>query len=471
MDDVDVVVVGGGISGLSAARDLHRSGCRVRLLEQSDRCGGVIVTERTDGFVIDAGPDTLLGHKPSALALCRELGLEHSLTPPLAPRTTFIVRRGALRPLPETSAFGFPSDWRSLVTTRAFSWAGKVRMAAEPLMPAAPRDDESIASFVGRRFGREAVTYLAEPLLAGLHKGDAARLSMHALFPTFVQAERTHGSVVRSWRRHQGRGGGTGSMALTSGMATLVDALRDSLPGHVVHSGARVQAVERAGEEGFTTMPVEGTPVRSRAVVLAVPPPVVHAITIRLHPGLARLCGEIRCASSVSVALGYHREAVPRSLRGWGVVVPAHAGLRTSTISWVSSKWPGRVPPGFVLLRASLGGPRHADAANEPEAALVAQAHADMQQLLGVTRAPTLARVYRWPSAIPQFEVGHLDRLAAIEHCLKATPGLFVTAAGFRGVGLPDCIADARRTAADVARLLQTPTTLEHRIVGEPTAP
>jgi oxygen-dependent protoporphyrinogen oxidase len=470
MDDVDVVVVGGGISGLSAARDLHRSGCRVRLLEQSERCGGVIVTDRTDGFVIDAGPDTLLGHKPAALALCRELGLEPSLTPPLAPRTTYVVRRGALRGLPETSAFGFPSDWTSLLTTRAFSWAGKLRMAAEPLMPPAPRDDESIASFVGRRFGREAVTYLAEPLLAGLHKGDAARLSMHALFPTFVHAERTHGSVVRSWRGHQARATGTGSMALTAGMRTLVDALRDALPCDVVRSGARVQVVERAGASRFAAKLADGTSVRSQAVVLAVPPPAVHAITRHLHPGLARLCGEIRCESSVSVALAYRAEVVRRELHGWGVVVPADARLHTSTISYVSSKWPGRVPPGFVLFRASLGGARHPGVVDEPEAALVAQVHGDMQRLLGVTAAPALARVYRWPSAIPQLEVGHLSRLAAIEHLLRATPGLFVTAAGFRGVGLPDCIADARRTAAAVARLLRTDANPEGRIGGNATA-
>jgi oxygen-dependent protoporphyrinogen oxidase len=201
MTDVDVTIAGGGISGLSAARELCRAGFSVRLFEREDRCGGVVRTDRIDGFTIDVGPDTLLGHKPAAIGLCRELELEPSLVPPLSPRTTFVVRGGRLRALPETSAMGLPTSLRTLATTRAFSWHGKVRMAAEPLMPGTTASDESIASFVGRRFGREAVAYLAEPLLAGLHRGDADRLSMRALFPSLADAERTYGSIARSWRQ------------------------------------------------------------------------------------------------------------------------------------------------------------------------------------------------------------------------------------------------------------------------------
>lgn len=453
-DDVDVVIVGGGISGLSAARDLYLSGCRVRLLEQSGRCGGVIVTDRTDGFVIDAGPDTLLGHKPAALVLCRELGLESRLTAPLAPRTTYVVRDRVLRALPETSAFGFPTDWTSLLSTRAFSWAGKVRMAAEPWVRPARRADESIASFIGRRFGQEAVTYLAEPLLAGLHKGDAARLSMRALFPSFVDAEHTYGSVVRSWRHRTARQSGPGSMSLTGGLQTLVEALHDALPRDVVCHGATVHAVGRGRTRGFVTRLADGRAIRARAVILAVPPAVVSRIAADLHPELSALCGAIRSESSVTVALAYPRATVGAALRGWGVVVPPPAGLRTSAVSWVSSKWPGRAPPGVVLLRVSLGGHHHPRAVHEAADTLVSQAHEDLRALLHVTGPPTLSRVYRWPHTIPQFDVGHLARIVAVEKCLDRTPGLFVSASGFRGTGLPDCIADARRTAGQVVHLL-----------------
>jgi Flavin containing amine oxidoreductase len=232
MSDVDVVIVGGGISGLSAARELCRQGFRVRLLEREAQCGGVIQTRRVGNCVVDVGPDTLLGHKPAALALCKELGLEDQLVGPGSPRTTFVLRSGKLQPLPETSMLGLPANWTSLIGTRAFTWRGKLRMAAEALVPPARLAvDESIASFVGRRFGGEAVKSLAEPLLAGIHRGDASRLSMRALFPALLDAERQHGSVVRALSRKKPGSGRAGSMSLRGGIGQLVERLEGSLPG------------------------------------------------------------------------------------------------------------------------------------------------------------------------------------------------------------------------------------------------
>jgi oxygen-dependent protoporphyrinogen oxidase len=205
--------------------------------------------DRSDRRVHDrCRADTLLGHKPAAIGLCRELDLEPSLVPPLSPRTTYVVRGGQLRALPETSAMGLPTSLRSLATTRAFSWHRKVRMAAEPLMPGTTAPDESIASFVGRRFGREAVAYLAEPLLAGLHRGDADRLSMRALFPSLADAERTYGSIARSWRRApRPAGSRVGSMSLRAGMGQLVERLRADLPAGVIVPGARSSASNGSG--------------------------------------------------------------------------------------------------------------------------------------------------------------------------------------------------------------------------------
>jgi protoporphyrinogen/coproporphyrinogen III oxidase len=453
MDDVDVVVIGGGISGLTAARALCLAGLRVRLFEREARCGGKIRTEHAGGFVIDSGPDTLLGHKPAAIALCRALGLDAALMPPLAPRTTYVVRQGRLRALPETSAFGFPTDWKTLLTTRAFSWRGKARMAAEPLIPRGAQADESIASFVGRRFGAEAVTYLAEPLLAGIHKGNAARLSMHALFPSFVEAERTHGSVVRSWARRQGRATGSGSMSLAEGLGHLVQRLHAALPAGVIRTGAPVRAVERgpAAVSSFTTILADGVTIGSRAVVLAVPPPVVGAVLDGMDAELAGLAAAIRCESSLSVALGYRREEVRRPLQGWGLVVPPGEGLNVSAVSCVSSKWLHRAPAGHVLFRVSLGGTGRPRLMDETDEQLIARAHGDLSQLLGIAGMPVLARAFRWRDAMPQFDVGHLQRLAAIESRLSQRPGLFLSAAGFRGVGLPDCIADAQRVAEHAA--------------------
>ncbi len=455
MTDVDVVVVGGGISGLSAARELCRLGFEVRLLEREARCGGVIRTDRQGEFLVDAGPDTLLGRKPVALALCRDLGLEASLVAPSACRTTYVIRDGEPRPLPEASAFGLPTDWKMLVTTRAFSWRGKLRMAAEPVIPpSTSQADESITSFIGRRFGREAVTYLAEPLLAGLHRGDPGRLSMRTLFPMFVDAEQRHGSVVRALRRSSGNGG-SGSMSLRAGLGELVERLHAAFPAGVVETGCDVRRLEANGS--YAVELADGRRLTARAAILATP---LHA-TARLMRGLnnelAELCGQVRYASCVTVALGYPAGAVRNPLRGWGFVVPAREQRRIAAASWVSSKWPDRAPSGHVLIRASLGGARDPTAIDQTDDALIGWADRDLAELLGISASPVMAHVYRWRDAMPQLEVGHRDRVAAIERHLERMPGLHMTAAGLRGVGIPDCIEDARAIAQRVAERLCTP--------------
>ncbi|HET7617614.1 MAG TPA: protoporphyrinogen oxidase [Vicinamibacterales bacterium] len=447
MPDIDVAIVGGGISGLSAARTLCEHGLRVRLFEREAACGGVIQTEHVDGFVIDSGPDTLLAHKPAALALVRELGLDDRLVAPLPNRTTYVLRRTALRSLPEMSALGLPTSWRTLAAATAFSWRGKLRMAAEPLIPAAaPIDDESIAGFVRRRFGREAVTRVAEPLLAGLHRGDAARLSIRALFPTLANAERTHGSVARAWRRAS-RGGG-GSMSLRDGLAEIAARLQAQLPPQVPVTGTEVAWIERNGS--YTLGLRDGTTITSRAVLLATPAYVTAALTAELDVRLARLCGTIRFAPSLTVALGYRRDRIRHDLGGWGFVVPASERRRIRSATWVSSKWPGRAPAGHALIRVSLDGAGQAEP-DAPNETLAARAHEELRALLGITGDPVVARVYRRARAMPQLEMGHLERMAAIDRRLASVPGLFVSASGFRGVGLPDCIKDARAVAERAA--------------------
>lgn len=244
---VDVAIVGGGISGLTAARMLCARGFDVRLIEREAACGGVIRTDAVYGFVIDTGPDTLLTHKPAAIALVKDLGLESSLVAPLPRRTTYVVRDSTLRTLPETSALGLPIGWKTVVGATAFSLPGKLRMAAEPFIrPAPPADDESIASFVRRRFGREAEQFVAEPLLAGLHRGDPSRLSMRALFPFLAKAERDHGSVTRAWQRMPARGGGSGSMSLREGLSEIPRRMQRDLLPDVLITGSEVVEIRRA---------------------------------------------------------------------------------------------------------------------------------------------------------------------------------------------------------------------------------
>jgi oxygen-dependent protoporphyrinogen oxidase len=351
-----------------------------------------------------------------------------------------------LRSLPETSALGLPTDWKTVVGAQAFSWPGKLRMAAEALIPGAPpASDESIASFVRRRFGREAVTYVAEPVLAGIHRGDAGQLSMRALFPFLAEAERRHGSVARAWRRTPARGSTGGSMSLRGGLGQIVARLQAELPQEVAVPDAEVASVERS--RGFDLRFRNGSSVTARAVIVATPAHATSALARPLDAELSELCRTIRYAPSVTVALGYRRDDVRHPLQGWGVMVPAAEKRRIRSASWVSSKWPDRAPSGHTLIRVSLAaGPSTLEA---PDGTLAAWAHDDLAALLGISGAPALTRVYRRPMAMPQLEVGHLDRMSAIERRLASIPGLFITAGGFRGIGLPDCIADGRRAAHD----------------------
>jgi oxygen-dependent protoporphyrinogen oxidase len=450
-----VAIVGGGISGLAAAYEFHRRGIRFVLFERAARAGGVVLTEQIGGYTIDAGPDALLTQKPAAIALCRELGLGGRLAPQRR-RETFVVRGGRLRKLPDASIFGIPTRWTPFVTTSAFSVAGKLRMAAECLIPGRPQDDESIASFMGRRFGHEAVDYLAEPLLAGIHGGDAERLSMRALFPRFLDFEKSHGSVILGLRRAPApRAGATPFMALPTGMHELTAALIASLPSESIRIGLGVDAIEPSGG-GFHLELSSGEHIRTPAVFMATPPGAAGRLLAGVDRGLAGECRRIRSTSVVTVAVGYPRANVRHPLAGTGCVVPRRERMSVRALSWVSSKWMDRAPDDRVLLRAYVGGGLDPTAIDRDDATIVDGVLSECARLLGIHGTPDLTRVYRWRDATPQQELGHRAIVRGIEDRLLAHPGLVISAAGFRGSGIADCVADARAQAAAYAELAVT---------------
>ena len=446
---VDVAVIGGGIAGLAATYELQLHGLDVRLIEASPRLGGVIQTERTDGWVIDAGPDALLVQKPAAVGLCRELGLDDRLVSTLLPRTAYVLRNGRLRPLAEGSFLGFPVGVGALARTSLFTWAGKLRMAAEIAIPRAHRDDESIASFVRRRFGKEALDYLAEPLLAGIHAGDAERLSMQALFPRLVDAERQAGSVLRSLGALHVRPSPRGAfVSLPGGLGELVDVLSRVLPPDTVRLSARVTELRRAG---VFTIESPGATHRARAVILSVPAYAAAGLLSGFDTTLAGLCDAVPYASTATVAFGYRRDQIRHPLEGSGFVVPRVERNPLLAATWVTSKWPGRAPDGCALVRGFLGGGRDPHRLERSDEELTEIAQDALAETLDIEGDPVVTRLFRFPRQSPQYEVGHLRRVASIEQRLASVPGLFLAGSGFRAIGIPDCIADGRETAARAA--------------------
>jgi oxygen-dependent protoporphyrinogen oxidase len=451
---IDVAIVGGGIAGLAAAWELQKRGVPAQVLEAAPRAGGVVLTERFDGWTIDAGPDSLLVQKPAAVSLCRELGIADRLHPTLLPRTAYVLRDGRLHPLMEGSAFGFPIRVAPLATSSLFSWRGKLRMAMEVAVPRrASGEDESLASFVGRRFGEEAVRYLADPLLAGIHAGDVDRLSTRALFPRLFEVERRTGSIIRAFRALHVKASPQGAfVSLPGGTMELVEALAAALTPGTVQLSSRASDLRRAG--GFAIDTPSGT-VQARAVILAVPAYAAAGLLRSVDTTLAGLCETIPYASTATVAFGYRRERVRHPLNGSGFVVPRVEQSALLASTWVSSKWPGRAPEGHVLLRAFLGGGRDPHRLDRSDAELVDTAREALTEILDIQGDPVFPpRLYRWTRQSPQFEVGHLERVAAIEQRLASVPGLFVTGSGFRAIGIPDCIQDGRDAAAEAARFV-----------------
>jgi oxygen-dependent protoporphyrinogen oxidase len=447
----DVIVVGGGITGLTAAYELQRRGHRAIVLEGSPRAGGLILTDHVDGFTIEGGPDSLLTSKPAALDLARALGLGADIQQTRPPGGAFVLRGGTLYPLPRPSLLGIPLTWRGVATYGLLPAPARARLALEPLVkPRRDPGDESIGSFFRRRFGAKTVDLIAQPLLGGIHAGDIETLSMQSLFPRLLETERTRGSILRS-------GFSAGSaplspfMSLRGGMGTLVEALERQLDPGTVRFDSAVHAIERNVLGGGW----RAGGVEARAVILASPAHAAATLLAPIDAAAAALCRQVPYVSTVSVALAWPRTAIVHPLAGTGFVVARrHSDVRITACTWVSSKWDDRAPAGTALLRAFLGGAHDPGAVSMPDDTLIAIVRADLERVLGITTAPTLARVYRWPNAGAQHTVGHLSRVDEIEQRLAAHGGLFVAGSGFRAVGIPDCVADARKVAAQAATFL-----------------
>lgn len=472
-----VIIVGGGIVGLSTAYYLQEEAraagqpLTYTLLEGEPSLGGNIITEHVDGFVVEGGPDCFLSRKPWAAELCRRLGLGDELMDTNdARRKVFVLNRGRLTPLPDGVMLIVPTRIAPFLISSLISWPGKVRMGLDLFIP--PRrdgGDESVADFVRRRLGQEALDKIAEPLMSGIHVSDPERQSLLGTFPRFRDLELQHGSLIRGMlaqrRRttkdegrtaNDGRGSssvvGPSSLFITlrGGLGQLVQALERALTSGQVVTGARVVGLERQDGVGYRVCTANGATFEAHAVVLATPAFVSAELVSGLIPSLADALTGIRYVATATISLGFRRADVAHPLDGFGFVVPRRERLRVFGCTWTSTKFHHRAPPQALLLRCFVGGPGREELVALRDEELLALVCQELGEIMGLHAQPTLTRVFRWHKANPQYDVGHLDRVREMYAWCEAQPGVFITGSAFEGVGLPDCVRQGKQTASKV---------------------
>ena len=456
-----IAIVGGGISGLSAAFYLEKArACGVELqytlFEGGPRLGVSLSSDRVEGCLVEAGPDSFLTEKPWALSLCKELGIADQLIGSNdAQRKTYIVVNGRLVVMPDGLMFMVPTRLMPTALSPLFSWRTKVRMARELLHPPRPmHDDETVAELVERHFGAEVVDRLADPLLSGVYGGDAASLSARAVLPRFVEMEEKYGSLSRAMlAAHKKMAQAALKQpprplftSLKDGMQQLVEAILGRLDptsirlrNHIRRiypedSGWRV-ATEMNGDENFD------------AVILATPANVAGALLDGVDRVLARNLLDITYTSSVTVTLGYYMDQLKRLPPGFGFLVPRSEGTRMLACTFVHNKFPHRAPEGLGILRCFLGGARDEAVLALADDEMLETVHRELQDIVKLDARPMFARVYRWRGAMAQYETGHIARVERIERRVKEIPGLALAGNAYHGIGVPDCIRSGMEAA------------------------
>ena len=449
-----LTIIGGGIAGLSAAYYATKKlpNAQITLIEASDQWGGKITTDRVtfdDGtFIIEGGPDTFLATKPWGVALCKELGLGERLhgTNPKT-KNTYVLHRDKLEPLPDGLAMMIPTNVQSILKSNLVSWFGKARMGFDFLQPAKTvNGDESLGTFVSRRLGREAYENLIEPLMSGIYAGDGDQLSLASTFPYLRDLELKHGSLARGAlkMRAQSNGKVQGSRSAfltpTTGLAEIVEALVENLKSNNVdlRLNSNVQTLKRSNVQTWDVVLDNGDVIESDAVILATPAYVSGQLLASSDPKLASTLTSIPYASTATVSLAYRQSDLPKPLDGYGYVIPRREGRKALACTWTSTKFPHRAPDGYALIRVFVG--RAGQDIPWDENELLELAKEEVKLTSGVTAEPMLSRVFMWDKAMPQYNLGHPEKLKQIDAALENHPGLALAGNGYRGIGIPDCI-------------------------------
>lgn len=457
-----VVVLGGGISGLAAAnrvRELareRREPVEVTLFERSGRIGGCIETIERGGVVAELGPDALVTEKPAALSLLHRLQLDEEIVPL---RSTGggarVVRHGELVPLPTDFRLFAPASLAALARSSLFSPIGLMRAALEPLVPPRRDDsDESVASFVTRRFGREVLARLAQPLVGGIYSGDPEHLSMSATLPHMRRLEREYGSMIRAMSGSRTSRPQPPRMAsLRGGLQQLIRALERELASSL-RTGVEVQGLETqtddAGERRWNVALDGGRRVEADAVICALPAPAAGDVLSWLIPGAALRLHAIPYHGVATVTLTFRREDLPKLPACTGFVVPAAEHRSVMSVTFSSQKFESRAPEDIVLLRAFLGGALQPHLLALDDRTLVGLVRKDLRELLDIGAMPQWSLVRRWPHALPEYSVGHCEEIEWIEHHARSLPAFALAGAAYHGAGIADCIRSGELAAESV---------------------
>jgi len=462
-----IVIIGGGIAGLSAAYYATKKipNAQITLLESSHRWGGKITTDRvTFGngqFIIEGGPDTFLATKPYATALCKELGLGERLhgTNPKQ-KNTYVLHHNKLEPLPDGLAMMIPTNVQAILKSHLVSWFGKARMGLDFIQPAkAVNGDESLGSFVSRRLGREAYENLIEPLMSGIYAGDGDALSLASTFPYLRDLEIKYGSLARGAlqirKQSTGKavqGSRSAFLTPTTGLAEIVEALVNYLQSNNVDLllNTPVVSINRPTRDTWNLTLGTSDTLQADSIILATPAFISGRLLESFDPALASVLQSIDYASTATISLAYRESNLPRKLDGYGYVIPRREGRRALACTWTSTKFPHRAPEGYALIRVFVGRAGQDIPWNENE--LLALAKEELNQTLGITAEPIISRVFMWNKAMPQYNLGHPEKLKQIDSALENYPGLALAGNGYRGIGIPDCV---RSGELAVERVLQ----------------
>ena len=439
---------------------------QIALLEARQRVGGCIATERIGDFLVEAGPDSFISEKPWALRLCDRLGLSSRLISTNTSRQNiFVVHGTRLVPLPEGFLLMAPTRLWPLIRTPLFSWRGKLRMALELFLPrGSAEDDESLAAFVRRRFGREVLERVAQPLIGGIYAGDPEKLSLAATMPRFLEMERTRRSVIwamlQEQRRRRAKGSSSGAgwslfLTLAGGMQELVESIASRLPVGAVR--LRAKALGLAWDSAKRTWTVATNEERFEAdgVILAAPADAAAELLAPLAPKLSDELNEIPYCSTATVTLAYREDEVPRNLNGFGFVAPTVESRKIMACTFSSVKYPGRAAQGFVLLRAFVGGALQPLLCEQDDRALESSVRQELKDLLGIGAEPIICRIHRHPRSMPQYHVGHLERVQRIEDHLKKLPGLALAGNAYHGVGIADCVHSGEKASENLLHAVE----------------